>query len=71
MSYNDIFKEKLEKLKKENLLRSILQIEVGAEKYININGKRCLNLSSNNYLGLSRNSKLIDATKRAVLRYGC
>ncbi|AEA33382.1 8-amino-7-oxononanoate synthase [Hippea maritima] len=71
MSYESFFENKLKELKKDNLLRSIPQIDAGAEKYITINAKKCLNLSSNNYLGLSKNKRLIEKAKEGISIFGC
>ncbi len=71
MNYEKIFLEKLEELKAQSLYRYIPKLDVGADKYIKVNGKRCLNLSSNNYLGLSKNQSLIEASKEAVSMFGC
>lgn len=71
MSYQNYFKERLKKLEDLNLLRHIPHIEAGAGKYITVKNKRCLNLSSNNYLGLSLNKNMIHASKEAIAKYGC
>lgn len=39
-------------------------------KFITINGTRCLNLGSHNYLGLADNKRLEDASIEAVRKYG-
>ncbi len=45
-----------------------LQSPQGAE--ITVNGKRVLNFSANNYLGLANNPDVISAAKKALDRYG-
>ena len=71
MNYLNYFKEILKELEDSNLLRSIPDIEAGAEKYITVKNKKCLNLSSNNYLGLSLNKNLISASREVLLKFGC
>lgn len=39
-------------------------------KQIIVDGKRCLNLGTHNYLGLSSNTKIIESAVRAVKKYG-
>ncbi len=57
-------------LKEQGLFTSIrtLQSPQGAE--LIVDGKRVLNFSSNNYLGLANDRRLIDASKRAMDKYG-
>ncbi len=50
----------LESLKEASHLRSIKDFEQKSGKYIYINGKKLLNLSSNNYLGLADNEDITE-----------
>ncbi len=67
----EIFEKKLEKLKEENLYRSIKDMETRMGMEITIQGKKYINFSSNDYLGLSQNSMLKEAAKQAVEIFGC
>lgn len=55
--YNEI----LEDLKKHSHFRNIKNFENKDEKYIYFNGKKLINLSSNNYLGLADNKRITEA----------
>lgn len=55
-SYN----EQLEVLKQNSHFRDIKNFEGKDEKYIYYNGKKLINLSSNNYLSLADNSKITE-----------
>ena len=56
--------------KAKNLLRKLLVVEPGEGSGLVIDGKRVVNLSSNNYLGLSNHPRLKEASIRAIERYG-
>jgi 8-amino-7-oxononanoate synthase len=60
----------LNDLKKQNLLRSIPDIDHGADLYLDFKGKRLLNLASNNYLGLSQTEVLKKAACEATKHWG-
>jgi len=66
----DIFADKLLKIKHEGLYRQIPEMENGCGKMIEIDGKKYLNLGSNNYLGFSTRKELIEASVLAVEKYG-
>ncbi|MDD3594167.1 MAG: 8-amino-7-oxononanoate synthase [Candidatus Gastranaerophilales bacterium] len=53
----DYFEEKLYKIKENDCFRSIKNITAKDEKFVFLNGKKLLNLSSNNYLGVADNQK--------------
>jgi 8-amino-7-oxononanoate synthase len=66
------FSEKLKKLFREELFRTIKDRDHylnGSSKII-INGKRFINFASNDYLGLSNNLEIIEAAKSAIDKYG-
>lgn len=63
-------KNHLEQIKENSLLRSIPDIDNGASKYINKNGRKLLNLSSNNYLGISEHRFLVKSAIKALDKYG-
>ncbi|WP_457571139.1 8-amino-7-oxononanoate synthase [Desulfovulcanus sp.] len=60
----------LKDLKEQNLLRSIPDIDHGADLYLNFQGKKLLNLASNNYLGLSQAEVLKKAATTAIKHWG-
>lgn len=64
------YKLELEKLKKENLYREIKAIEKLEGKYLFMNGKRYLDFSSSNYLGLRDDERIVNSVKKALDTYG-
>lgn len=57
-------------LQEDNLYREMPEISDGAGKYVEIKGKKYLNLASNNYLGLSDIKSVRDEAVNAVEKYG-
>src|SRR5690606_23240145 len=53
-----------------SLYNEIRTIEGPQGAWIVVNGKRVLNLCSNNYLGFANNAELREASKKAVDEYG-
>ncbi|MGQ3685193.1 MAG: glycine C-acetyltransferase [Candidatus Loosdrechtia sp.] len=66
----DFITEELDKLKENGLLTHIRTIEGPQGAWITVEGKRVLNLCSNNYLGFANNPVLKAASKNAVETYG-
>ena len=66
----EFFKQELEELKTKGLFRSIKNIEKTEGKYIYIDGKKYLDLSSSNYLGLRDDSRVKEEVKKAIDTYG-
>ncbi|MCM0646869.1 glycine C-acetyltransferase [Clostridium swellfunianum] len=62
--------ENLEDLRSKGLYNVINSLQGGNGPVININGKRLINLSSNNYLGLANHPRLIEASIKATEKYG-
>lgn len=62
--------ESLEKLASQNLLNEIKTLESGNGAKVMMGGKCYINLSSNNYLGLSMNQELIEKAVEATKVYG-
>ncbi len=63
-------KDKIEKLKEDGVYRE-LPINYGpCTNVINLNGKKVVNLSSNNYLGLANHPRVKQAAIDAINKYG-
>lgn len=69
-SLNEYLEESLSALKEQGLYNVIDPVEGPNASIINIHGKKLINLSSNNYLGLATDARLIHATIDAVKKYG-
>jgi len=63
-------KEKIEQLKKEGVYRKLPVLEGPNEPEVIMNGKKVINLSSNNYLGFANHPRLKKAAIEAVEKYG-
>ncbi len=62
--------EKVEQLKEEGVYRK-LPVNYGpCENVIELNGRKVVNLSSNNYLGLASHPRVKEASKAALEKYG-
>ena len=66
----EFLRRELESLLKESLFNEIRTIEGPQGAWIVVNGKKVLNLCSNNYLGFANHAKLKEASKKAVDEYG-
>jgi glycine C-acetyltransferase len=62
--------ENLKDLKGKGLYNVIDSLESANGPVITINGKKLINLSSNNYLGLASDVRLKEAAKAAIEKYG-
>jgi glycine C-acetyltransferase len=62
--------ENLEDLRGKGLYNVINSLQGGNGPIISINGKKLINLSSNNYLGLANHPRLIEASVKATEKYG-
>lgn len=60
----------LENLKEKNLFRSLRQIDSSQENIVLLQGRECVNFSSNNYLGLANDTSLKSASIKATEAYG-
>lgn len=66
----EFLRRELESLHKESLFNVIRTIEGPQGAWITVNGKKVLNLCSNNYLGFANHAELKEASKKAVDDYG-
>ncbi|QQY80252.1 2-amino-3-ketobutyrate coenzyme A ligase [Keratinibaculum paraultunense] len=66
----DFLKEKIEDLKKEGVYRKLPVLEGGNDAEVILNGKKVINLSSNNYLGFANHPRLKKGAIEAVEKYG-
>lgn len=67
----DFIASELEEIKREGLYRSLRCVEGHQGARITLDGRDCINLCSNNYLGLANNPGLKRAAVQAVQKYGC
>ncbi|MBI4336077.1 MAG: 8-amino-7-oxononanoate synthase [Candidatus Omnitrophica bacterium] len=63
--------EELKRVKDEGLYRHLRCLEGHQGARIKIDGRECVNLCSNNYLGLASNPRLKQAAIEATQKYGC
>jgi len=63
--------EEIDQIKREGLYRRMRPVSGHQGPRITIDGKECVNLCSNNYLGLANNPKLKQAAIEAIQKYGC
>lgn len=63
-------KEKIEELKKDGVYRTLPVMETASEAEVILNGKKVINLSSNNYLGFANNERIKKAAIAAIEKYG-
>ncbi|MBI5614450.1 glycine C-acetyltransferase [Candidatus Gottesmanbacteria bacterium] len=66
----DKFYKVIEDMKAKGLYNNIRTISSPQGAYLVANGKKVLNLCSNNYLGLAANERLVAAVKKAVDEHG-
>jgi glycine C-acetyltransferase len=62
--------EEIAALKEKGLFNTIRSLSSPQGAWLTVDGKRVLNFSSNNYLGLANHPRLLDAAKQAMDIYG-
>ncbi len=67
----DFMAKQLASLKRRGLRRRLTPVADGSAPWVEIDGRRLLNLSSNNSLGLAGHPELIAASKAAAEAQGC
>src|SRR3989338_7019708 len=70
MNKLDFITEELEKLKEAGLFINIRTIEGPQGAWITVDGKKVLNLCSNNYLGFANDPQLKSSAQKAIEMYG-
>jgi len=70
MSKYDFITEELTRLKNEGLYNNIRTISSPQGAHLIVDGKKVLNMCSNNYLGFANDPALVKAAENAVLKYG-
>ncbi|AOY76333.1 glycine C-acetyltransferase [Clostridium formicaceticum] len=66
----NFLKEKIQELKNDGVHRKLPILEGANEAEVILNGKKVINLSSNNYLGFANHPKLKKASVEAIEKYG-
>ncbi len=70
MSDLSFFENEVLRMKEAGIFKEIKTIESSNDAYLLINGKKVLNLCSNNYLGLANHPRLKEAATKAIETYG-
>lgn len=70
MKLNDYLTGILEEKKEQGLLRSLRRVETPQDTHIVIEGRKLVNFSSNNYLGLCNDPRLKQAAIEALKKFG-
>lgn len=65
-----MMKDKLQKLKNDKIFKLPLVSDGPCEAEIILDGKRVINLSSNNYLGFANHPKIVEKAKEGLNKYG-
>jgi 8-amino-7-oxononanoate synthase len=70
-SLDSLLTEELRGLEEAGLLRALIPLDGGCDAEVDVDGRRHLLLSSNDYLGLAAHPALRAAAREAVDRWGC
>ncbi len=68
--FNQHISKELAALEESSLFRRIPAVENGADKELIFNGRKLLNLASNDYLGLAHSQQLCETSILAIREYG-
>ncbi len=71
MILDNILRTSLEALSSDHMARTLRVLTTGQGPWVDIEGRRVLNLSSNNYLGLAAHPRVKEAAARGARSYGC
>ncbi|MCY8490200.1 glycine C-acetyltransferase [Bacillus atrophaeus] len=66
----EFLKSELEDMKENHTWQEIKQVESKQGAYVTVNGKQVMQLSSNNYLGLTSHPRLVKAAQAAAEQFG-
>ncbi|WP_404433074.1 glycine C-acetyltransferase [Sutcliffiella horikoshii] len=66
----EYLQEELDQMKEQGTFRKLVPLETDQGSKVVINGKEVIQLSSNNYLGLTTHPRLVKAALEAVEKYG-
>ena len=66
----EFLKKKVQELKEQGLYKELVTLDGPNEAECSINGKKVINLSSNNYLGFANHPRLKKAAVEAIEKYG-
>lgn len=66
----EYLQEQLDEMKKEGTFRKLIPLESAQGSKVTIKGKEVIQLSSNNYLGLTSHPKMVEAAEKANREYG-
>lgn len=61
----------LETLKEKDLYRELRTLDSAQDSWVTLEGRKVLNLCSNNYLGLASHPSVKEAAARAIQEWGC
>lgn len=66
----EYLQEQIDKMKEDGVFRELIPLESKQGSKVTIKGKRVIQLSSNNYLGLTDHPRLKEAAVKAIEEYG-
>src|SRR5204863_10190691 len=67
---SDIFARQLEALRARSLDRNLREISSPSGTIVDLDGKRLINFSSNDYLGLANDPQLREVATKAIAEFG-